>query len=133
MVHNNNSGGKQLHTRRLRIGVDLDRPSRLQLLKTWFNACYFFSEVEVKATENGYHFRIRIINTVDENIHVRRNLSDDPGRLRFDEVRRQNPELHSMIDTLFSVKWRRGKVISKEKPCNIFSEPFITKMPSRKP
>lgn len=120
--------------RRQRVCIDLDYPSRLTLLKVFFNVHYFFrdSDIIVKETTKGYHFRIKQKNTVQQNLDVRRNLCDDQGRLRFDEVRVGKPVLHNWIDTLFESKWRDGKIVSKEKPCNVFSEAFITKVPATK-
>ena len=121
--------------RRRRIGVDLDRCTRLELLRVYFNACYFFPEtvVEVKQTRKGFHIRIHKQHKLEENLDVRRALLDDPVRIKFDEMRMIKPELHSWIDTVFRFKVKNGKIISREEPCNILAEPFNSKLPCRKP
>lgn len=135
MDNSNNKRRRVSHWRRRRIGVDLDKPRRLELLRVYFNACYFFSEseVEIKKTGKGYHLRIHRQHRLEDNLDVRRALLDDPGRLHFDEMRIVKPELHGWIDTLFQVKWRNRKIISREEPCNILAEPFNSKLPCRKP
>jgi hypothetical protein len=135
MEGNRDRERRRVHVRRRRIGVDLDYPRRLTLLRVYFNARHYFpdTKIDVNQTGKGHHFRIWQQNNVRQNLDVRRNLCDDPGRLRFDELRIANPELHFMIDTIFSRKWRNGKLLSEEAPCNILSEAFITRIPSRKP
>jgi hypothetical protein len=117
-----------------RIGVDLDRPSELQLLKAYFNAKAFFrhNRVEIKATGHGFHIRIyRKCPSITKNMDVRRNLGDDPNRLWFDENRKKLPQLHNWIDTLFSMKLDKGE-LTYEEPCNILALPFISQLPCRK-
>ena len=121
--------------RRRRVGVDLDKPTRLELLRVYFNARYFFpkTKVEVKQTKKGYHIRIHKQHKLEQNLDVRRVLLDDPVRIKFDEMRMVKPELHGWIDTLFQFKVKNRKVISREEPCNILAEPFNSKLPCRKP
>jgi len=104
-------------------------------LKTWFNASYFFrdAQIDVKETAKGFHVRIFVANTVVENLDVRRSLGDDVRRIEYDEKRSRCPMLVGWVDTLFNAKWRGGKMVSEEKPCNIFSEAFVTRLPARKP
>jgi hypothetical protein len=118
-----------------RIGVDLDRPSRLRLLMSYFNAKTFFphNKVEIKETGHGFHIRIyRRCSSIEKNLDVRRNLGDDPNRLWFDENRKKLPQLHGWIDTLFSVKLEKEK-LTYEEPCNILALPFASQLPCRKP
>lgn len=120
--------------RRRRIGIDLDNPSQLKLLIVYYNSHYFFPNVpiEVKETSRGYHIRIWKQHTVKTNLDVRRNLQDDIGRLSFDENRIVKPELNSWIDTIFMAKWKNGKIISREEPCNVLSYGFWSRHPARK-
>jgi len=124
-----------MNWRRRRFGVDLDNCTRVELLRVFFNARYYFpdAEVDVKKTRKGYHLRIYKSHRLEQNLDVRRALLDDPTRIKFDEMRIMHPELHSWIDTLFQCKRQNGKVISREEPCNIFAEAFATQLPSRKP
>ncbi|MBA7490880.1 hypothetical protein ES702_01423 [subsurface metagenome] len=121
--------------RRRRFSVDLDKPTRLELLRVYFNACHFFPEtkVEVKQTRKGYHIRIHKEHKLEQNLDVRRNLLDDPVRIKFDEMRMVKPELHGWIDTVFKFKVKNRKIISREEPCNILAEAFYTRLPCQKP
>ena len=117
-----------------RTGVDLDKPSQLQLLKSYFNAKHFFPHSRIEVTETGHGNHIRIHHkcpSIEKNLDIRRNLGDDPNRLMFDENRKVHPLLHDWVDTLFSVKLDRGKLTAEE-PCNILSLPFTSKLPCRK-
>ena len=116
------------------MGIDLDRPSQLQLLRSYFNAKAFFPHSRIEVTETGHGFHIRIYRTcpsIEKNLDVRRNLGDDPNRLMFDENRKVHPLLHDWVDTLFSVKLDKGK-LTAEQPCNVLSLPFTSKLPCRK-
>ena len=117
-----------------RIGVDLDRVSRLRIMQTVFNAQYFFPDKEVEYTETGkgVHIRIYAHSTIQQNLTVRMNLADDQNRLAFDEMRRRHRRLHGWIDTLFTIKMSGGK-ITREEPFNLMAEPFCSRLPARKP
>lgn len=124
-----------MNWRRRRVTIDLDFPTRLELLRVYFNICYFFpnAKIDVTETRKGYHIRIHKQHKLEQNLDVRRALLDDPTRLKFDEARIVKPELHGWIDTEFNFKWRNIKVISREEPCNILAEAFYTRLPCRKP
>lgn len=119
--------------RRRRIGLDLDKPSRLELMRAYWNAKHFFpdSKVELKRTGKGYHIRIHKKHELKENLDVRRALLDDPNRIKFDEKRIRHPKLHGWVDTLFKTKKRNGQ-ITKEKPYSIMMDPFWSRLPCRK-
>lgn len=115
-----------------RIGLDFDSKNRLQLLRGWFNANYFFPDTEIKVleTRKGYHLKIYQEHCLKQNFHVRRALNDDPVRLYFDEIRARRG-LEDWVDTLFAVKWT-PKGVGKEKPTHVLSEAFWTRMPCKK-
>ena len=115
-----------------RIGIDIDSHNRLNLLKTYFNARYFFpgARIEVKATAQGFHFRIFQQHTIKQNLKVRMALGDDPMRIFADE-QRMYIGLEEWVDTLFSVKAKGGK-INRERDCNVLSLPFCSRLPCRK-
>jgi len=79
------------------LGVDLDRPSQFQLLKTYFNA-KLLGDVKVFRTGKGYH--IKVVN-VKTDIHLRAGLCDDKERLWLSEVRGGD-------DVVFDWKSTRG-------------------------
>lgn len=108
-----------------RIGIDKDRPTRLELLMAFFNARDLFpdSKIDTSKTGKGYHIRIYHQSSIEQNIAVRRHLGDDPQRIAFDEVRSRIPALHSWVDTLFERKIKDGKMTCEE-PCNVLSEQF---------
>jgi hypothetical protein len=123
-----------LRMRAFRVGVDLDHPSQLQLLKSYFNAKAFFLHSQIEVTETGHGFHIRIYHacpSIEKNLDARRNLGDDPNRLMFDENRKVHLLLHDWVDTLFSLKLNKGKLTAEE-PCNVLSLPFTSKLPCRK-
>lgn len=116
----------------MRIGVDLDNVSRLNLLKTFFNAKHFFpnTKIEVKATAHGYHIRIYKQHSIEQNINVRRSLNDDPMRLMCDE-NRIIVGLEDWVDTLFFCK-QTGTKVTHEVDCNILSLPSCSRVPCKK-
>ena len=116
-----------------RIGVDLDNPTQLKLLKTFFNASHFFpdSKIEVLETGHGYHIKVWRNHLLQDNFTVRMCLGDDQMRLEADEFR-VRLGLDHWVDTLFSFKKQDGK-ITREQPCNFLANPFWSQMPCRKP
>ena len=121
---------KSSRKRASRITIDIDHPSRLQLLKTYFNAKAVFQNLEAKETGNGFHFRIhQFCPDIEKNLDVRRHLGDDPGRLCFDENRKVL--LPNWVDTSFHAKLKGGKLTS-EQSCNVLSLPFTDRFPARK-
>ena len=115
-----------------RIGIDLDKVSRFTLLKTYFNARYFYPDVpiDVKATAHGVHIRIHKKNSLQENINARRLLGDDSTRIFADEMRIRMG-LPEWVDTLFNFKHKHGKT-TREESMNILSLPFCSRLPCRK-
>lgn len=71
----------------MRVTVDLDEPSELQLLKAYFNLRYYCPVVNIERSPNlkGYHLEgWEVRNRAEEDV-LRRMCGDDPHRLRFDE------------------------------------------------
>lgn len=80
-------------------------------------------------------------------MNARRNLCDDWGRLRFDELRiharnvlvkgqdgwhiERDEGLLDWVDTGFQHKNKDGEW-TREEPCNILAEPFFSQMPAKK-
>jgi len=102
-----------------KLGVDLDRPSGLQLLKTYFNGRYFYGEPEIYRTKNGYHF----VFPTETSIEARLGLGDDKRRLELSELRSYlSGEVDDVLfDFKFDGKWRRReKIDSKSLLCQPF-------------
>lgn len=103
-----------------KLGIDLDKPSYLRVLITYFNGRYFYGEPEVYRTRNGYHF----VFNVSTSVEARLGLGDDKRRLELSELRqRVDGELD---DITFDTKWdgkrwrRREKIDSK----SLLADPF---------
>lgn len=103
----------ELHT----LGIDLDRPSMLELYTTYFNLAYSFpdSEIVVFKTGHGYHIVVKGVKT---DLRLREIFGDDVLRVYFEDVRceafNKEPE-----DVLFTRK-REVKV-----KFNRHGEPFV--------
>lgn len=123
-----------MRRRSTRIGLDIDKPSQLQLLSTFFNAHYFFPDrrITVKRTGKGYHFKIYIQHSLRENFITRMNLLDDSIRIKIDEDR-VRVGLEDWTDTLFGWKGQaHGKTLSRETDCNPLALPFCSQLPAAK-
>ena len=86
--------------KKCKLGVDLDRPSQFELLKTYFNARFItgnVKNVKVFRTGKGYHIKI----DVPTNVFHRAGLGDDRDRLYLSELRGGD-------DVLFDYKESRG-------------------------
>jgi hypothetical protein len=72
----------------MRLTVDLDNPSELQLLKTYFNCKrYGIVEVCISSGGKGYHMIVSGLKlTLKQVIELRRTLGDDENRIFFDEM-----------------------------------------------
>ena len=91
-----------------KLGIDLDRPSMLQLLKTYFNGRYFYGEPEVYKTKNGYHF----VFPVETSVEARIGLGDDRRRLELSEMREYLSEFDDVLfDYKFDGEWREREKI----------------------
>ncbi len=66
-----------------KLAVDLDRVPYWKVLATYFNMKYFFGEVKVYRTKNGYH----LVANVPTSKEARLMLGDDSKRLWLSEVR----------------------------------------------
>ena len=91
----------------MRIGLDLDKPSQLRLLMSYFNLKHLFGRVHVERspTGKGYHLLVTGLPPDRElNYVIRCWLKDDPNRIRFDQE-----TVHKPKEILFQVKWVRGK------------------------
>jgi formate-dependent nitrite reductase cytochrome c552 subunit len=104
---------------RWKLGVDLDRPSELRLLMTYFNGRWAYGKPEVYRTNNGYHFIFDCSTTSD----ARLGLLDDRKRLYLSELRENL--MRELDDVLFEWKWdgkwrKREKVDEK----SLLAKPF---------
>ena len=113
-----------------RIGLDIDAPSELQLLKVFFNAQTGRNKVDVKRTGKGFHIRIFKKHTITQNFDARRALSDDPMRIEIDEKRLHHGMIED-IDTLFTAKRDKGR-ITREENVNVLALPSLSRIPARK-
>jgi hypothetical protein len=113
-----------------RVGLDLDAPSELTLLKATINAAAIAKKIEVKRTGHGYHVRIFKKHSLKQNFDVRRDLCDDPQRIEIDE-KRQLMGYISTIDTLFNGKMANG-VVTREEDVDVLSLPFNDRFPAKK-
>lgn len=85
----------------MRITMDLDFPSQLKLLSTYFNLRQFgMVEVRVSASGMGYHMIVRGLNiTYEDSLRIRAMLGECRTRLRFD-----SEENHKMKQILWDQK-----------------------------
>ena len=102
----------------MKLGIDLDKPNGLQLLKTYFNGRYFYGEPAIYKTKNGYHFEFN----VETSIEARVGLKDDDKRIQLSEAREY---LSSLDDVLFDWKWdgkwrKRERIDAKSLLCKPF-------------
>ncbi|MHA1721775.1 MAG: hypothetical protein ACTSXW_01735 [Candidatus Baldrarchaeia archaeon] len=74
----------------MRVTVDKDYPSDLELLKTYFNMKFFTGkepEVRISKSGRGYHFIVRGLRiSFETSLHLRRFLGDDETRVLLDEI-----------------------------------------------
>jgi len=78
----------------MRVTVDLDYPSRLQVMKSYFNM-KAFGEVEASrsAGGKGYHFVIYGLPiSFKGSLRLRRCFGDDLARIGFDEKQTMKPK-----------------------------------------
>jgi len=97
-----------------KIGIDLDSPSQLQLLKTYFNAKHMFPDkkIEIYRSANGEGYHI-IIHGVKSTLKVREMLGDCKDRMMYSEKRSGVIETGDEIvdDVMFSTKmYHRGRI-----------------------
>ena len=120
----------------MRIGVDLDRPSDLELLKAYVNAS-MIAPTELYRTRRGYHLKILVEADPETNLKIRRLLGDDPRRLEIDEARvLSGSGMH--IDVLFTSKffkirgkWVRVSGEEREDPRSLFAAHFFSRTSRR--
>jgi len=74
----------------MRVTVDKDYPSDVELLKTYYNMKYFMGkepEVRVSKSGQGYHFIVRRLRiSFETSLHLRRFFGDDGTRVFLDEI-----------------------------------------------
>jgi len=74
----------------MRVTVDKDYPSDVELLKTYFNMKYFMGrepEVRVSKSGKGYHFIVRRLRiSFETSLHLRQFFGDDETRVFLDEI-----------------------------------------------
>lgn len=73
-----------------RVTIDLDEPSDIELLKTYYNMNHLFGNVKCRrSSTKGFH----LISFADEElseeevIDIRESIGDDPNRVRWDRLR----------------------------------------------
>jgi len=115
-----------------RIGLDLDRKNRFELLRRYFNAKNL-GKVIVTETRHGFHLRIFVERDIplEKTLELRRILGDDAERLGYDELKLQ-VGLEDWIDTLFEVKKDFDGIITFEREINPLLEASLTRIPAIK-
>lgn len=118
-----------------RIGTDLDRKSRFLMLKMFIKATYIPIVFAILTTETRHGFHLRIFTsrqvTMEEALHIRRMLGDDPERLGYDELKIVCG-LEDWVDTLFEEKMDYDGKVTVEEEINPLMEASLTKIPSLK-
>ena len=110
-----------------RVTVDLDYPSELQFLRTFFALKQFTKVIEVFRTRKGYHFQAYDFPKMSEKelYEFRRVLGDDENRVFFDE------ELHGKPEQVLFTR-RHGRVRERLFWENIVALPWKATLPARK-
>lgn len=122
--------GLKRRRRENRIGVDLDKVPLWKVLSAYFNAKNISEKVETFKTRHGWHIKIYVAHTLQQNFDVRLHLGDDVRRLTADEARLRRG-LIEWLDTLF--EWKHdNKGESREKPVNPLAPAFWTRLPCTK-
>ena len=108
----------------MRITVDLDYPSQLQLLKTYFNMKTMgIVEIAESSGGKGYHLIVSGLPlSFQQAIEIRRWLGDDQQRIKFD-LQHKNQSKPKQI--LFTKKGKKRIRWLTEK--NILALPFYSK------
>ena len=106
-----------------KLGIDLDEPSELKFLMSYFNARYMFPDNEIKvfrsSSGTGYHIEILGVRSV---LSIRRTLGDCHDRMMYSELRSKNKDNQEEFvtgdpfvdDVLFAIKtlkvrnWKTG-------------------------
>lgn len=98
------------------LGIDLDEPTELQFLITYFNTKHLFrnSNIEVYKSSGGSGYHISIKNTLSK-LSIRRTLGDCKDRMFYSELRsktNQNKDEFvfgdpTVDDVLFSIKTKK--------------------------
>jgi len=75
----------------MRVTVDKDNPTVLELMKTYFNMKYLFGkEPELRVSKSGglnHHFVVRGLKiSFLDSLNLRRFLGDDLNRIHLDEI-----------------------------------------------
>ncbi len=101
-----------------KLGIDLDSPTRLQLLRSYFNAKYMFPDKEIKVFRSsggdGYHIEIW---GVKSTLSIRRTLGDCIDRMMYSEIRSMTKDNKEEFvfdnpyvdDVMFAIKTRKVK------------------------
>jgi len=108
----------------MRVTVDLDSPSELKLLATYFNMKGLNGNINVRrsAGGEGYHLIVRGLPiTFETSLLLRRLFGDDQVRISFDEEDSEKPK-----QVLYRKKGK--KVITPLDERNILALPFFSKL-----
>jgi hypothetical protein len=109
-----------------RISIDIDGVNkRLKLIKTHFNMKHMCNVVLDFVTGKGFHVHGEFIKrTTEQNMNIRRLLSDCEQRLELDEFRLNSIGGDEFIDILFGEKTRYGVVTYEETLQDVTNPPF---------
>ena len=104
------------------ITVDLDNPSELRLLISYFNAKQISDDVTIKRTRKGYHIYLPVEVDGWKALDIRAYLADDEERLWLTYLRARilNEE---PLDVVFYRKMYRGRWVYEEE-YNPLHKPF---------
>lgn len=114
-----------------RIAIDLDGDNQLKLLRAYFNALSLGLPLKIFKTGGGWHIRIYVKHSLEQNFNIRRLLGDDQMRLAWDEDRAR-AGLIDWIDTAFVYKWPHGGKMTMEQEADPLTLPFWSHFPCRK-
>lgn len=96
-----------------KLGIDLDDPSELRFLMSYFNAKYIFpgNKINVFRSSSGSGYHIEVVG-VKSVLSVRRTLGDCHDRIMYSEIRSKNKDNQEEFafgdpvvdDVLFAIK-----------------------------
>ena len=90
------------------ITIDLDKPSRADILRVWYNLRLTKPRIlkgRISSGGEGVHIAAMLPHAISEYdmLEARRALGDDPQRIYFDETRPESKPSQILFDT------KRGK------------------------
>lgn len=84
--------------------IDLDRPTRLDIIRVWYNLRHTRPRVlkgRISSSGEGVHIVAALSSPVNEEelLSIRRALGDDPRRILYDETRPEAKPSQILFDT----------------------------------